>query len=297
MNIRFDDIRHAVRALDLSDRSLCVHSSLRSFGWVDGGASAIVEGLLAEGCTVLVPTFTYVFAVEPLPHQRPARNGWNYDSPPHGFSGGTRVYTIDTTEIQPYEMGAIPAAVVERPERVRGNHPLCSFSAVGPLAADLVGGQAPLHVYAPLEELVRRDGAVALMGVGLDKMTLLHLAEQVAGRALFRRWANGPDGLPMEVETGGCSEGFPNLEPILSPLEKRTNVGLSTWRVFRAGATLRAAARAIRRDPHITHCGRAGCDRCNDAVLGGPLLPLPAPGHGDGVPLRAEADRQAPQTA
>ena len=38
-------------------------------------------------------------------------------------------------------MGAIPRAVLARPERQRGDHPLASFSAIGPLASDLVGGQ------------------------------------------------------------------------------------------------------------------------------------------------------------
>ena len=47
------DIREAVRDLSLSGHPLCIHSSLRSFGWVDGGALAVVYGLLAEGCTII----------------------------------------------------------------------------------------------------------------------------------------------------------------------------------------------------------------------------------------------------
>jgi aminoglycoside 3-N-acetyltransferase len=272
MNVTTEDIRSAVRALHLSDRPLCVHASLRSFGWVNGGAPAVVDALLAEGCTVPVPTFSYAFGVEPLPHQRPARNGWSYDSPPHGFSGRDRLYTPDTPEIARVEMGAVPAAVVAMPGRLRGNLPLCSFSAVGPLAGDLVVGQAPLRVYAPLAALAERGGAVVLMGVGLGSMTLLHLAEQVAGRNLFRRWANGPAGLPIEVEMGGCAKGFASLEPTLSPLSTSANVGRSTWRVFPAQQTLSVAAQAIQREPFLTHCGRPSCDRCNDAILGGPIL-------------------------
>jgi len=65
MAVQGDDIRQAVRDLGLAARPLCVHASLRSFGSVEGGARAVVDGLLAEGCTVLVPTFSWGFAVRP----------------------------------------------------------------------------------------------------------------------------------------------------------------------------------------------------------------------------------------
>ena len=59
------DIRQAVQMLHLSDQPLCVHASLRSFGRVDGGGSALLEGLLLERCTVVVPTFTYFLEIAP----------------------------------------------------------------------------------------------------------------------------------------------------------------------------------------------------------------------------------------
>ncbi len=49
-------------------------------------------------------------------------------------------------------------------------------------------------------------------------------------------------------------------------------VGRSVWRVFEAREALRLAAAAIRADPRITHCGAAVCERCDDAVAGGPVL-------------------------
>jgi aminoglycoside 3-N-acetyltransferase len=272
VSVTTDDIRAAVRRLGLSGRALCVHSSLRSFGHVEGGARAVVDGLLAEGCTVLVPTFSYDFSVRPLPHQRPLRNGTSYDFPPDEPEGTDRIYTTDSHEISREDMGAIPAAIVAMPGRVRGNHPLCSFSAVGPLAAELISGQAPLHVYAPFEALAEHGGSVLLMGVGPRRMTLLHFAEQLAGRNLFRRWANGPDGQPMEVECGGHAGGFPKLAPALAHLLRQDRVGASEWLVYPVRETLEVAADVIHRDPTITHCGMPDCERCNDAVLGGPIL-------------------------
>ena len=271
-SVTTDDIRAAVRRVGLTGQALCVHSSLRSFGHVEGGARAVVDGLLAEGCTVLVPTFSYEFSVRPLPHQRPVRNGTDYDFPAGESEGTHRIFSTALNEISRDSMGAIPTEVVSMPGRARGNHPLCSFSAFGPLAAELITDQAPLRVYAPLEALAERGGSVVLMGVGLGCLTLLHYAEQLAGRNLFRRWANGPDGTPMEVECGGCARGFPNLAPGLAHLLRQDRVGSSEWLVYPVRETLEVAADAIRRDPNITHCGRPECERCPDAVAGGPIL-------------------------
>jgi aminoglycoside N3'-acetyltransferase len=272
MAVTTEDLRFAIRDLDLSGRVLCVHASLRSFGEVTGGAVTIVDGLLAEGCTVLVPSFSWdAFAVPPPPDMRPPRNGWRYDTSSDTTRGTGRVFTPETRAVD-RDMGAIPATVVAMPGQVRGDHPLCSFSAVGPRAAELVMSQRPLDVYAPLRTLADMDGAVVCMGVGLTRMTLLHLAEQQAGRTLFRRWARDPGGRPMMVETGGCSEGFDRLDAILAPVERRRVVGESSWRVFPATESLRLATNAIHDEPEITRCANPTCGRCSDAVLGGPLL-------------------------
>jgi len=266
------DIADAVRQLGLSGLPVCVHASLRSFGWVDGGATAAVTGLLGEGCTVLVPTFSWTFAVPPPDKFRRPQNGWDYDRFETSSAGAGRIFTPDSNEIDSEDMGAVPTSIVTMPQRIRGCHPLCSFSAVGPLAMQLVSGQRPLNVWAPLEALAQARGSVLLMGVGLDTMTLLHLAEQRAGRNSFRRWANGTDGEPIEVETGGCSDGFGNLRSALLPLQKECAVGSSRWLTFAAPATLDAAASAIRANPLVTHCANPECGRCNDALLGGPVV-------------------------
>ena len=68
----------------------------------------MVEGLLAGGCTVVVPTFSWGYAILPPTDMRPARNGWDYKSPPAPTPGEGRIYSPDTTEIDP-DMGAIIA--------------------------------------------------------------------------------------------------------------------------------------------------------------------------------------------
>ena len=268
-----ETIRAAVRELGLAGLPLEVHAALSSFGRVEGGAATVVDALLAEGCTVVVPTFTRSpsYLIDPPETMRPERNGIDYDALPEGRAGGeNRVFTPETNDVSA-TMGAIPAEVLARPERVRGSNPLCSFAALGPLA-ERMREQRPLDVYAPLRILAAKGGWALLIGVDLRSLTLLHLAEEKAGRRLFRRWANGPDGKPMEVEVGSCSQGFLNFEPILAPLARATRVGESRWVAYPARELLALAADAIREKPGITHCGDADCLRCRDAVAGGPPI-------------------------
>jgi aminoglycoside N3'-acetyltransferase len=270
--VTIEDIRQAVQNLSLSNKPVCIHASLRSFGWVKGGPLAVAEGFLAEGCTVVVPTFSYDLEVPPPIDMRPPQNGYDYSAIEEPTPRSSRIYTPKSTAFSREYMGVIPAAVLAMPRHVRGTHPLNSFAAVGPLAHRVITSQRPMNVYGPLKVLAETDGAVVMMGVGLNRMTLLHLAEQMAGRNLFRRWANGPDGQPMQVEVGSCSEGFTNLAPILSPIVTEEKVGKSVWRAYPVKETLTVAAREIRANPRLTHCGDANCLRCRDAVLGGPIL-------------------------
>jgi len=271
MAVTIQEIRQAIHNSGLSNHALCLHSSLRSFGWVEGGAPIILQGLLAEACTVLVPTFSWdAFSVPAPLEMRPVRNGYSYTKLRPPLPGANRIYTPETQEIDE-DMGAIPVSVVNHPQHVRGNHPLCSFTSVGPHAKSLVAAQGPLQIFSPLEALAAAQGWIILMGVGLESMTLIHLAEQKAGRRMFRRWANGPDGRPMEVEVGGCSNGFEQISSLLTPLEKQIQVGQSLWRIFPAQDTLEIAQKAIQQNPYVTHCSDEACGRCDDAISGGPL--------------------------
>jgi len=265
------DIQLALRTLGLAGVPVCTHAAFRSFGAVVGGTASLIAAFLDAQCTLLVPTFSWSFAVPPPPDQRIPQNGWHYASYAGPTNGVGRIYTPQTIEIDA-DMGALARSIVAHPEHVRGDHPLCSFSALGADAVTLIAPQQPVDVYAPLTMLARRNGFVLLIGVGLDKLTLLHLAEKAAGRRLFRRWANDHDGRASAVEVGGCSAGFPQLAAEVDGLIQTITVGQSTWQLLPARATLERATAAIRANPTSTHCGAPTCARCTDAVAGGPLL-------------------------
>jgi aminoglycoside 3-N-acetyltransferase len=264
------ELRGGIRRLSLPGKAVCVHSSLRSFGHVEGGADTVVDAFLAEGCTLLVPTFSFTrFLVAAPPGTQFDRNGWSAAWASTGGEG-LEPFSPETNELGG-GMGAIPRAVLGRRDRVRGDHPLMSFAALGPDAAELVRGQTPLDVFAPFEALAAAAGSILLAGVGLTSMTLLHLAEQRAGRRLFVRWANSRDGHVLEARVGGCGSGFDAFDPVLAGIARETAVGSSRWRAYPAAETLELAAAAIRADPGITRCADPACARCRDAIAGGPF--------------------------
>jgi hypothetical protein len=267
------NLAEAVGELVPPDRPFMVHASLRSFAApIAGGADTLLNALLARGRTVVVPAFTEPqFGLAAPATLRPARNGIDYTAlpavPPLP-EGAT--YAADCGLINP-SLGVLPAALISRAGAVRGEHPLNSFAALGPLADELIAAQSPTDVYGPIRELAARAGLILLIGVGLNRMTALHLAEQQSGRRLFLRWARGADGQLSMFEVGSCSEGFPRLEPALHPYARTAVVGGSRWRAYPARQTLATATIAITDDQGITRCADNDCLLCRDSIAGGPI--------------------------
>jgi aminoglycoside N3'-acetyltransferase len=265
-------ILEAINKLGINDKSVCIHSSLKSFGYVEGGAKTIVQTFIDADCTVLVPAFSDMFEAYPPKHLRPERNGAGdysyFENKEYGTPG---IFITDCNEITKEEMGIIPHTILNMDSRKRGYNPLNSFAAVGKHADTLVKNQTAEDVYAPLQELCNQNGFILLMGVNLDNATIIHYAEQVAGRKPFIRWANCLQGKAAVVSAGGCSDGFNSFSDMLKPIEKVVTVGKSLWRCFPASEMVEICSKAIIETPDITHCHNPYCDRCNDAVLGGPI--------------------------
>jgi aminoglycoside N3'-acetyltransferase len=270
--IQAGHLANAADELAPPGRPLMVHASLRSFDApIAGGADTLLDVLLARGRTVLVPAFTEPQFGLPAPAtMRPARNGIDYTSLPETPPTAETVpYTADCGLINP-GLGVLPATLISRAGAVRGQHPLNSFAALGPLADELIAAQSPSDVYGPIRELAARAGLILLIGVGLNRMTALHLAEQQSGRRLFLRWARHADGQTSMFEVGSCSEGFPRLESVLHAYACAAVIGGSRWQAYPARQTIAAATTAITEDQSITHCPNNDCLLCRDSIAGGP---------------------------
>lgn len=266
----------AISALSLEGAPVAVHVSLRSFPHVAGGPEALVGAFLDRGCTLLVPTMANtLFGIPAPPDDRPVRNGRDYDAKDASaeldpWPGLSDIYDPSRTETDP-DLGATPAYVASHPDRVRSKRSPGSLAAIGPLANELMAAETDADMFGPYRALVAQGGYVLLLGVGLDRMTILHLAEVEAGRQPFIYWVRGPDGELLRSRGGACSSGFPNLDQAVMPVETRALVGQSTWRLFPSCELVAAAADAIRSDPSITRCADPGCIECADAIVGGPI--------------------------
>jgi aminoglycoside 3-N-acetyltransferase len=153
-----------------------VHSSLRSLGWVCGGAVAVVQALIdvvgPEG-TIVVPTHT---------GENSEPSSWNSPPVPESWWPVIREHTpgfdprVTTTRM----MGIIPETLRTWPGALRSSHPAVSFAALGPRAEAIVGSH-PIDFgmgdESPLGQLYRLGGFVLLLGVGFDRCTSFHLAE------------------------------------------------------------------------------------------------------------------------
>jgi aminoglycoside 3-N-acetyltransferase len=154
------DLSRAFTGLGLKTGDVVmVHSSLSSFGRVEGGADAVIDALLetvgAEG-TIVMPT----------------------------FSVNRRKLDDFTEEILPFDpaetpvwTGAVAEQFRQRPGVIRSTHPTHSLAALGPRAKEMV---------ASLENLVNFNGYVLLLGVGLEANSTMHIAEAIANPPQFK---------------------------------------------------------------------------------------------------------------
>ena len=135
-----------------------VHSSLSSFGYVEGGAETVIDALLeAVGPpgTIVMPAFT-----------------WD----PHDKESG--VYDVANTPVD-RSIGRIPEAFRRRPDSIRSLHICHSVCAAGPHAEDIMGnGVTVFGSESPFDRLWRLDARSLFLGVGFLVCTSFHLVEE-----------------------------------------------------------------------------------------------------------------------
>ena len=108
-----------------------------------------------------------------------------------------------------------------------------------------------------------------MLGTDMTSCTLLHLAEEKAGRNSLMRWVLSKEGMVAPCRVGSCSDGFQKLWPQLKPLFTEAKVGQASAHAADAKALLDKATEIIKKEPRITMCD-AGCERCLAMLAGGP---------------------------
>lgn len=269
-----DQIEDALAERGLSNADMAVHSSLRAFGHVDGGAKSVVSALLNVGRNVMMPTFCQIGRTNPPPDDRPLQNGWDYESYRIDSADFTafdpEAFGIES-EINVSEMGQIPKALLQATGSVRSMHPSVSWCCNGPDAEWLMADHFPDNPNLPLKRLATFPGRVLLLGVDLRSCTALHLAEEVTGRRPFIRWVKCSDGSIRRVREYGCSDGFQNLKADLADVLSEFTIGKCPAILASLPDLVEKGAELINAHPERTICRLGGSCRCKDSAKGGPI--------------------------
>ncbi|MEI8407233.1 AAC(3) family N-acetyltransferase [Kribbella sp. CCNWLW197] len=263
--VSVEEIGDGLRRLGLGSSSkVIVHSSLKSFGYVDGGAEAVCDALTETCGTVLAPAGTWdLTGIGPPPGTPRPHNGYAPAPTWEAFDEELDRATAFSLELPiDRELGRIPETLRLTRTPTRTAHPLFSYQAVGPAADQLLAAQRSDWPLGPIEELGRLDGDVLLLGVGHTANTTIHLAEQLLGRSRFYRYAKTGERVWSELpNVPGASHEFDAIEPALRSATRETTIGACRARKIPVADVLAAARRLILDDPTALLCSSADC-RC-----------------------------------
>jgi len=221
-----------------------VHSSLSSFGHVEGGADAIIDALLetvGPDGTVVVPTLTGSEFLSP-------------DNPP----------TFDPDN-SPCWTGRIPETFRKRPEAIRSLHPTHSAAAIGADAEELTSDHTfsitPCDEVSPYGKLAQyENGYVLLLGVDYESVTVFHHVEELAGSEYhmqkgFAKATLSVGGEEIQrrymLHSYGTPRDFAVMEPVFIDrgIQQMTQIGDSQVRLIHAQGIVRTTLQCLRADP------------------------------------------------
>jgi aminoglycoside 3-N-acetyltransferase len=251
-----------------STSSVLVHASLRSFGWVDGGAEAVCRALVGTCGTVMMVSGTWERTGVPAPPGLVRPNNAYYNAASWAAFDEALENAVPFTPDQPVDswLGRVAEIMRLGFAHERSTHPLFSFLAVGTHARQLIEAQRLEWPLGPIDALAELRGHVLLLGVGHTSNTTIHLAEQRLGRSRFYRYAKvAPEAWAELPNVSGASHTFDEIEPELRPVTAEVRIGDCRARLIAVEDVLSCARRLIVADPAALLCGDRDC-RCGAAL-------------------------------
>jgi aminoglycoside 3-N-acetyltransferase len=185
------EVRSALRSLPLpQDTVVLIHSSMSRLGFVEGGATAVVDALCdvivgERKSTVAVPTFSMT-----------------------GLMADTlRAGDVFDVRETPSGTGRISELARRRPDARRSLHPTHSVAAIGPRASWLVDGHhRDTHTFgrfSPFGRLLEADGFVLGLGIDLGPVTFYHVLEDLGAFPVNVYTSDSPIAATCVDERGG----------------------------------------------------------------------------------------------
>jgi aminoglycoside 3-N-acetyltransferase len=252
----YDDVFAAFQALHLQDKLVIAHASLKPFGYIQGGAEAVLDAMLLSFAGVIMPTHTYKAQI--IPDVGPPNNGITYGS---GRDGNRMAEPFHLGMRADPMMGILPETLRNHPSAMRTAHPILSFAGVN--ADYTLFTQTLYEPLAPIGALAEQDGWVVLINVDHTVNTSIHYGEKLAGRKQFIRWALMGDRVQECPGYPGDSMGFRAIEDHITFETRRVELGDTFIQAVSLRGLLEVVQSLIKKDPLALLCERADCERCN----------------------------------
>ena len=252
--IKKEDIIFSLELMDIKRGDiLLVHSALSSMGFVDGGAETVIDALLEitgqEG-TVVMSTLT----------------GW--------------VESFDA-EASPSAVGRISEVFRQRKDAVRSLHPVHSVAAVGKYAEYITSDHDKCETGCgegtPYSKLAELGGKVMLLGVDMDRNTIMHSLEEEINACYLKT---------LDIPAPSYIDDFKNKKFTLkqfppghrdfigiTPILRRKDaliegkIGNAVVMVIKIKELFEIGLDILRQDPLFFICHNPNCNSCHEAGL------------------------------
>lgn len=257
--ISYRDIVVGLRELGLDSSSVALAQvDLAALGEVRGGADTLIGALVASCGTLVMPAFTYQTMI--VPPDGPPNNGMEYGDP-DGQNARAEMFRADLPVHS--SLGPLAEALRRLPQAQRSAHPVLSFAAVGEHAAHIIATQSIADPWGSLAWMYNNGGDVLLLGTNHTANTAIHLAEKMAGRKQFVRWAVDEERAYKLEEFPGCSRGFNAIAPKLAWVAQQATIGPAMVQRTPLRNLVDAAVQMIQSDRTALLCDDATCVLCN----------------------------------
>ncbi|HBN85293.1 MAG TPA: hypothetical protein DDZ89_15790 [Clostridiales bacterium] len=248
--VKYEDIVTNMSILGIKKGdTLLMHSALSSMGRVEGGAQTVIKAfcdLLGEEGTLVMSTLTM------------------WDQP----------FDVDST---PSAVGVLSEEFRKMPGVKRSLHPVHSVAAYGKNAAIITADhdkcETGCGVGTPYVKLCDFDAKVILLGVDMDRNTVMHSLEE-AINAKYLRTLDIPaptyiDGYRDKVFTlKKFPPGHRDFLCFTPELRKRGkliqgNIGSASVKIMKINDLFEVGLELLEKDPLLFICRKEECNSCN----------------------------------
>jgi len=235
-----------------------LHSSLKSLGWVEGGADAVIDAFLdavgPEGL-IAVPTLSASF---------------------HRSGADLSRHAFDPKETSS-RVGRITETLRQRPNAFRSAHPTHSIAAIGKRAEELVADHEKTSTFgkdSPYRRYVDWGAKIVFLGAHMNANTTLHAIEDwldlpymTTEQAVVKDAEGKPRVVTVYKSPMGDRDFYrPNskVERLLtkSGLIRRGKVGAADTFWMPSQEMVQAVVEGIYEEPTLLLCDREGCEFC-----------------------------------